>query len=134
MKRTVEYILTMCGGLVGLSFCVVGIIFLVWENNPSYLDTLYHTWPEKEYGLLLELMENITMDWIVPGIVCVVLAAVLLYGLIKDRHLLVIAWVSMALPGILTFFSAYGSLPAIFLIITGLIILVRHATHPHYTA
>src|SRR5699024_10799479 len=104
------------------------------ENNPSYLDTLYHTWPGKEYGLLLELVENITMDWIVPGIVCVVLAAVLLYGLIKDRHLLVIAWVSMALPGILTFCYAYGALTRIFLIITVLIILVRHATQPRYTA
>lgn len=132
MKRTVEYILTICGGLIGLSLFVVGIILMVLENKESYLDVLYNKWSDKEYNLLLELMENITIDWMIPGIVCAVLAGILLYCLKKDRYLFVMAWVSMAIPGILTFFSAYGSLPAIFLIITGLIILVRNATHTHY--
>lgn len=128
MKRTVEYILIICGILVALSLLITGIILLVIENKQSYLEGLYNKWSEEKYELLLQLMKNISFDWILPGVVGVVLGSFLFYYLKKDKHLFVMGWISIALPGILTFFSDFGSFTFVFFIITGLIILVRNST------
>ena len=128
MKRTAEYILAIGGTLVSLFLLISGIILMIIANKQSYLDILYNKWSNEQYELLLVLMGNIGVDWILPGAVGIVLGSTLIYCLKKKKFIFVLAWASIIGPGLITFFSAYGSLSAIFFIITGLIILVRKST------
>lgn len=125
MKRTIEWILTICGMIMALLLLITGFVFLFLENKQSYLDILYNKWNDNDYALLLELMENIGIDWILPGVIAAVFGVVLMYCLKKDTQLFAIGWISIIVAGTLSFISAFGSFPAVFFIITGLIILVR---------
>lgn len=125
MKRTVEIVLSVLGVIVSFIMTGTGVAFLYLKNNEDFLRYLDTGWSENENVYTLDQLSQAGTIFILPGLIGIVLgasAAMLLKG---NRSPKLAGWGLIIVSVVICIISLFGSIPAMFFVVAGIVALVK---------